>query len=370
MENTKKIKPLPYYLTKLLSNNLRTRLIKFLVNRKCGDHIIDLPDDLSSVKNILFILPENLLDAIYQVQNIISIIGYFSKKHNVHTTILCEEKIAPYFNNLQGINTIMEYELSQRYLFSSQLLTLHKRISKEYIDLCVFLERYPDLSLLYLVGQIHAKVRVTYSEAGEFPFFNLRIQSVSRQIHKAEQNNLIARTLGAKLQKDLQLGVSRDKIDEIEIMLTDFSIATDAWLGGIDAQLFYFTFGREWTEDLITKLNLINNTVWYLYARSIPEHSFLAWLKAREMPVFYDISPSRLAALLHKTKLVLSGKTMLFELANLLNRPAIGLFQEQELNQFCRETSQSIGIPYTKRPDEQTILDVCQNIRKFSTPVF
>jgi hypothetical protein len=152
-------------------------------------------------------------------------------------------------------------------------------------------------------------------------------------------------------------------------MLKDFSVPVGAWLGGIDARLFYYSFGKSWAEELISQLNLINNSVWYLYAKSISEQTFLTWLKTREMPVFYEISPSRLGALLLKSNVVLSGKTVLFELANLLNRPAIGLFKENEITQYCRLTSQSIGVPYSEKPDEQTISDIYEKVRMFFVPI-
>lgn len=366
MGNKRKLRPLVYYLMKCLGEKGQTKFIKYLVYRKCGDYILDLPDDLSSVKNILFILPENPIEALHQVVNIISIINHYSKAQAI---FLCEKKIAPYFKNFHRVSSIIEYDCDQMCLFSNEFSLLRKMLIMEYIDLCLFLERDPDLSLLSLVGQIQVKVRVTYSDVGAFPFFNLRIKSANNHVHMTEQNNIMAKMLGAKPHSDLRWSVPKNIIDEITLMFKESSIPTTAWIGGIDAQFFYYSFGHHWTEALIDYLNAQNNRTWYLYVKSITDKSFLNWLKARKMPIFSDLSPPRLAALIYKSDLIISGKAITFELANLLHKPAIGLFEENELHRYCRLTPKSIGVSYSNKPDEQTITRISESVTAFSTPV-
>lgn len=336
--------------------------IKYLVYKKCGSYIIDIPDDLAAVKNILFVLPEDTLEALHQIANILSIINHFNKTHKVHAFFLCEQRIAPYFNNFQGANSVIEYDVSERYLFSNHFSLLRKKLVKEYIDLCLFLERNPDLSLLYLVGQIQAKIRISYSDVGSFPFFNLQIKSTDRHTHLTEQNNIMSRILGAKLSNDIQWSVSKDTISEIKVMLKESSIPETAWLGGVDAQLFYYKYGMKWMDNLIENLTSQSNKRWYLYIRDIPEDSFFDWLKSKKIPVFSALSPPRLAALLKKTDLIISGKAETFELANLLQTTAIGLFEKNELQKYCKSTPLSIGIPYSIKPDEQTIKSIIDRI--------
>ena len=366
-EKKKLLKPLPYYLTKPLSGKVRAGFIKYLVYKKCGSYIIDIPDDLAAVKNILFVLPEDTLEALHQIVNILSIINHFNKTHNVHTFFLCERRVAPYFNNFQGSNSVIEYDTSERYLFSNHFSLLQKKLVKEYIDLCLFLERDPDLSLLYLIGQIQAKIRISFSDVGSFPFFNLQIKSTDRHSHLTEQNNIMSRILGAKLSSDIHWSVSKDTIDEIKVMLKESSIPETNWLGGIDAQLFYFKYGIDWMNNLIENLTAQSEKKWYLYTRDMPENSFFDWLKSKKMPVFSDLSPPRLAALLKKTDLIISGKAETFELSNLLQTTAIGLFEKNELKKYCKSTPHSIGIPYTNKPDEQTIKSILDRITALAT---
>ncbi len=362
MEEKKKFRPLFYYLTKCMSKSWRLTFVKYLVYRKCGSYILNLPDDLSAVKNILFILPEDPLDALYQVTNIVSIIHHFQKQHKAQVVFLCEKRVAPYFKHFQNISALYEYNMDDRYLYSRDMLELQRLLIKEYIDICLFLERDPDLSLLYLTGQIQAKVRVAYRDTGSFPFFNLHIQTGNPGKHKTEQNNIMATSLGAEIHDDLHWSITKETVEEIVVMLKQSSIAETEWLGGIDVGLFYTGFGKNWTEELINCLAAFDNKTWYLYVSGTPEHSFIQWLRARHMPVFTNLPPSRLAALLYKSNCIISGKGIFFELANLLQRPAVGVFKENELRQYCRSGSQSTSVSFIKTPDETTISEIRERI--------
>ena len=366
MNKNRKLKPMLYYLAKLFGSQGRASLIKYLVYKKCGSHILTLPDDLLAVKNILFVLPEDTLEALHQIENIISIISHFNKTHKAQVFFLCEKRIVPYFNNFHNVSSIFEYDSTDRFLFSNQFSLLRKKLIKEYIDLCLFLERDPDLSLLYLTGHIQAKIRVSYSDIGSFPFFNLQIKPLDRHVHLTDQNNLMSKVFGAKLNNEIHWSVLKNTLDEMKVMLKEFSVSETAWLGGIDAQLFYYKFGRQWTDTLIENLKAQSEKTWYLYVRDIPEHSFLNWLKTKNLPLFSDLSPSRLAALLKKSNLIISGKAATFKLASLLQTPAIGLFEKNELEKYCRSTPQSIGIPYSIKPDEQTINSIIEKVTTFA----
>lgn len=361
------LKPLPYYLTKPLSKKIRAGFIKYLVHKRCGSYIIDIPDDLAAVKNLLFVLPEDTLEALHQIVNILSIINHFNRTHKVHSFFLCEKRVAPYFNNFQGAITVIEYDTSERYLFSNYFSQLQKRLAKEYIDLCLFLERDPDLSLLYLIGHIQVKIRISYAEVGSFPFFNLQIRSFDRRSHLTEQNNIMSKILGAKLSSEIHWTVSKDTIGEIKMMLKESSIMETNWIGGIDAQLFYYKYGISWLNNLIENLTLQSNKKWYLYTRDIPEESFFNWLKSKNIPVFSDLSPPRLAALIKISNLIISGKNEMFELANLLQTHAIGLFQQSELQKYCRSAPHSIGISFSNKPDENTIKSIIDTITAQAT---
>jgi len=366
MENKKNSRPMLYYGSRLLTTQARFNFIKSMTERKCRSYILNLPDDLLTIRNILFILPEDLLEAFHQVANIISIIRHFNDIHPARVTLLCEKTVAPYFKNLPGVNAVIEYNAEDRFLFSRELTTLKNIFVKEYIDLCLFLERDPDLSLLHLVGQIGIKIRATYADVGSFPFFNLQIKNSGQHIHRTDRNNIMATVFGAKLHETIHWSIPKEKLEEISILLKEYGVPDKTWLGGIDAELFYQTFGQQWTDALIETLKARPEKTWYLYAQKTPEDSFLSWLKAKNIAVFSDFTPSQLAALLYKSNLFISGKSALFALTNLLHAPCIGLFETTEIDSYYKQTQKSMGISYANKPDAQTIELINEKVRSFS----
>jgi ADP-heptose:LPS heptosyltransferase len=329
------------------------------VEKKCRSYILHLAEDFKTAKNILFVLPEDQLEALFQIENFLSLISLFP---DARVILLCDKKISPYFKNFNKISALFEYDKNTLRLFSKEQSLLQKQLLKEYIDLCICLEKNPDNYLYLLIGSSGAKVRLGYFDAGEYPFFNLRIKSTQELIFIKEQNSVMAKLLGAKLKGDIRWSVSKDIIEEMMHRMKEFSIPSDARVGGIDAYYFYYAFGAQWTDHLIESLKSTVNNSWYLITSEVPDHHFLEWLQTKHMPVFTDLSPSRIAALLYKSEIIISGKSVLFAMANLLTRPAIGVFEKQELNRYYKSSPQSKAISFSERPDEHIIEEIGRNI--------
>ena len=365
MGKKKKFKPILYYLSKCLNKKTLQAMVKFTVKKKCDAYAIDIPDDLSSSKNILFILPEDPIETLHQCINIISIITFFNSIHRSNIIFLCEEKITPYITHIQGVKRVIEYDKKDIYLFSNIIKHIQKQLLKEYIDLCLLLEREPNIGILSIIGNIQAKVRVTYADVGEFPFFNFRIKISKEHQYLTDQNCIMAEMLGAKRQSNLHWSVSNDMLNEIGLKFNELLIPEMTWLGGIDILFFYKNFGFQFTDKLIEKVRSQFSENWFLYTEYIPDNSYSIWLKKKQMPVITDITPSCQAALLTKIDLFITGKTPLFELANLLQKPVIGLFKKKEILRYCSQTPITIGIPYADDKKEELLNEMCKKVAIF-----
>jgi hypothetical protein len=76
------------------------------------------------------------------------------------------------------------------------------------------------------------------------------------------------------------------------------------------------------------------------------------------LPVFIDLPVSRASALLAVSEIVVAGRGVMFELADLLRTPAVGLFTGEEFDSLCRESDTTKGLRIEDRPDESTIASV------------
>jgi ADP-heptose:LPS heptosyltransferase len=72
-------------------------------------------------------------------------------------------------------------------------------------------------------------------------------------------------------------------------------------------------------------------------------------------PVFSDLSAPRCAALIARSAGIISGKSVFFELANMLSKPVIGIFQEKERAFYCQESALTKAVTYSTTPDSGVV---------------
>ena len=69
------------------------------------------------------------------------------------------------------------------------------------------------------------------------------------------------------------------------------------------------------------------------------------------IPVFFEFTPARLTALLAKSSLIISGRSYIFELANLLHKKSLGIFNSEDIVTYCKSTTLSNGIAVPDNPE-------------------
>jgi ADP-heptose:LPS heptosyltransferase len=338
---------------------MRGRIVHYLVEKSCGSLVMHLPEDFNAAQNVLFIMPEDPLDSLNQIENFVSLIGFF---RDTRITIVCEKNVSAYFKNFSRIAVLFEYEKKNRYLFSKEMSSLQKKLSKEYIDLCICLERSPDISLLKIMGSIHAKVRMGYFCAGEYPFFNYRVKSTSQTDFTKDQNQIMATLLGANLKGNIRWSISKDALEEVSHRLKEFSLPPEADLVGIDAFYLYSTFGEQMNQLLDATTKAFPERKWLLITSEIFDLHFLQWLQKLRIPVFNDHSASRIAAVLYKVSVFISGKSPLYAMANLLAKPTIGLFEKNDFNRYFKESPRMFGIVYTAKSVKEIVDEICKDM--------
>jgi hypothetical protein len=338
----------------LLGRRRQTALLRSRVEHTCSGQHLCLPRDFSSVHKALIVLPEDALSALQHVHGVRALISHFGECSIV---LLCEEAVRPYFEGMPGIARVNAYRRDQRYCFSRHFEALSEHLHSEGFDLCVLLERNPDLSLLYLVGQTGAEVRVGY--AGAYPFLNMRVQLSPDPAYLPTQNLVIARMLGAPVGRPSRWSVSPRAIDEARHLLHECGLPPQQRLAGIDGYFFVRTFGESWTESLCAAVAAVRPVTWYLYGDSDVRPGLAeAWAARQRIPVFHDMSAAHQAALISMSEVMVTGATPLCELTRLLDRPRIAVLDECDEVLHHEATPQARVARYRERPDAATIVDV------------
>lgn len=321
------------------------KLLAFALKARYRTSKVRFPVNIYETKEILIILPEQHLDVLHQLKNVISLIKLF--KHAT-VSIVCEHSTSSYIKMIPGLN-IIEYDRQEQVSFSASLVKEIRELN--HIDICFLLIKNPDLPLLYLAGASGADIRAGYSESGGFPFLNLQIRPDTNKKYLTDWNCSIAKLFGAS-PEDVRWSVARKTIDEINHLLKELKIEKNVHLIGIDVAFLLNQFGNSWTEILIQNLKKFNPGQLYFYIDEKFPSSQLQWVQKQNIPFLGNLSASRTAALISRSRLVITGNTMIYALASLLKKPAVGFFKDDEIEMYCPQTANLMGIPYKTVSEE------------------
>jgi len=325
------------------------RLASFILKRRYKVSAICFPINISEVKEILLILPQSPIDVLYQLQNITGIASLF--KH-AGVTLVCERQTTSLVKMIPGLNVI-EYDLDSSRTFSKQFTGLAKEF-RGVVDICFLLDHKPDLPLLYLAGASAAPTRVGYYGAGEFPFLNLQVSPSKQRKYIPDLNCSISDLFGAK-PEGVCWSVAPKVLDEIDHLLRESKIKRKGSLIGVDALFLFRKFGQQCAEQFLCRFKELNNGEMYLYADHIDSVKETDWLKSQKLPVLTHLSESRTAALVSRSDLIITGNTLLYVVAGLLNRPAIGFFHETEIESYCPQSTNQKGISFKGVSEKETV---------------
>jgi ADP-heptose:LPS heptosyltransferase len=332
----------PSWGRKILARRVRTR----------SAHLppFSFPLDPALYTRVLIILPSKRLQVLHQLKNLAELTAFFK---NASITILAEETSAPLVRLIERTNVI-EYEYDQKKLFSSAF----NQFIREFhgiIDLCCLLTRDEDLPLLYLAGMTAAPVRIGYVGSGGSPFLNLQVEPLPSRTYFPEWNSALAQMLGAKRAKQARWGASKETMAEIDHLLKEMHIDPRARLVGVDADFARRRFGASWAERFIKALIPATQGSIYLYAKDDNDPGIMEWLSQFNLPLMHSLSVSQMAALISRSALIVTGNTLLFGLATLMETRVVGLFDIKHLAAYCPVTPMIKGIPFERTPDEKTI---------------
>jgi ADP-heptose:LPS heptosyltransferase len=319
------------------------------------------PIDIASVKKILIILPSEPLDVLYQLNNVLEMAAHFK---NAKLTLLAEESCVPFARMMEGAE-VVEYRQENKQLFSSTFNGFNRDFSGT-ADLCCLLTREEDPPLLYLTGRTAAPIRAGYVDAGGSPFINLHIGPSADRHYLPEWNCAMAEILGARKMKPYRSTVAKATIGEIDQLLREQGLDPAAKLIGIDAPFFSRNFGAKWTAGLIEALTpLLAETSVYLYTQDTGSPAEREKLARYGLPIIGGLTVPQTVALASRSKVVITGNTLLFGLATLIGGQALGVFKLEEHEAYCLPPpAPQVGITYEKNPTGETIEAVAGAIGK------
>lgn len=321
---------------KIIGKNRSKSLLSLVLKRRKNETTVRFPINVSHVKQIVIILPEDRLQSLYQLKNVISLVSTF--KHAA-VALLCEQTIASVVNMIPGLE-IIEYDVEDRIGFGSSFLNLSRQF-QDSADICFLLDHQPELGVLYFAGSTRAPIRIGYHDSGDYPFLNLRIRPSEFKKYIPDWNSTIAQMF-CRENRNLQWSVAKKTIEEVEHLMKESGMKRGARLAGIDIVFLTNTFGQNGASKIISSLISLKSFKWYICL--IEGECASSWMEQFKTPILSDLSVSRSAALVTLSELIITGNTILYGLATLLDKSAIGFFNQGDLERYCPQSAALKGI--------------------------
>jgi ADP-heptose:LPS heptosyltransferase len=344
-----------YYLMHALPSAQRRGVVRQWCRRRCGDAPLRYPLDLEHVRSLLMVLPEDVLESLYQVDNVLSIKEHFSQ---ASVTFLCNSDVAEYYHSIAADASFVEYNTAERYLFSKVLAYHEAALTRERFQLCFLLETAPDLALLDLIGRCGAPVRAGYEHAAEYPFLNHVVRLPAQTGFLAHRYGALARSLGAQPARRSKLAVGRDAAEGVSLLLRDLRLDPSSTLLCIDSCGLERRYGRPWVEQLVVSLRDQTDAVLCVPAQHGTDERALGWLSERGATVVPPLTVPRLAALIARSALVVSGEGPVLRLAALLDRRAAGVLPAATMGIHVPDGGTVTGVAFEELPNADTIARV------------
>jgi ADP-heptose:LPS heptosyltransferase len=342
----------------LLGRSRGRKILADIVRKQTAQRpLFSFPLDAAAVKSVVIILPPDRLQVLHQLKNVAALKSFF---HNAEVTLVSEAGAAPLARLLHGVH-VVEYPIEEKRLFSAAFAGFTRQFSGA-VEVCCLLTRTEDLPLLYLAGRTGAMVRAGYQGAGIFPFINLHVNPSADRRYAADWNLALAEMLGAKKVRDISWAVTKQTEAEIDHLLREVRCAGPSRLAGIDALFLYRALGAGRAAECIRTIEPVVKERLYLYAEKTGDAAEMQWLLQFNLPLIYNISVPQVAALLSRSDLVVTGNTLLFGLAVLLNMKAVGIFDKKEIDACCPGTPMVRGIVYQASPGNETVSGITKAV--------
>ena len=344
-------------LFRLMGQSMSKMVIHRLLRKKIDRNPAALPSDLNRCSDILFILPVDRVEMIFQLENLFAILGRFK---NSNLTFICPAAHSSFVSGMKNVRVI-KFNPAEFSLYSAEFNRLVRELTSRAFDICVMLERNYSLAHLYLIGMSRAHLRVGWGDDSAYPFLNIRLVSVPREnVNLWERNMEAAKILDADTGSNVRWGVQKSTADEVAQLLTEHRLKKDPALVCVDLVSLRSACGDEWCAELLKSLKNSNAGHFYIFGGTEEENSAL---KDAPFPVLAPLSIPKTAALMACTTLVVTGPGALLGLAQISSCRVAPVLTKEQAAFYCKQNSRIMPALFSEKPDAETIKLALRNVR-------
>jgi len=362
-DKTKNIGRFKRLLFRVMGPALSQWVIGQILRKKIDGSTTSLPADLSRSAEILFILPADRLDMIFQMENLFAIAGRY-KDSNL--TFVCPAAHAPFVSTLKN-SRLMKFNPAEFSLYSAEFNRLVAELSVKSFDICVSLERRGTLAHLYLIGLCRAHLRIGWDSGNCYPFLNIRLVASDREdVSEWERNLEAAKILEADVESRPRWGLQKSATEEVAQILSENKLKKDPALICIDLASLENSCGKEWCAEMLKALKNASGLGRFCVFGGMEDDGKPS-LEA-PFPVLPPMSVPKTAALISYTDVVIAGFGPMFGLSQISSKSKmVPILSKNHAAQYCKKNERIMPIVFSEKPGQDDIKTVIRNVRQILT---
>jgi len=208
-------------------------------------------------------------------------------------------------------------------------------------DACFLFNRDENPLHLFLMAHSGAALRVGFTGGDLSPFINLSVRPRNGTVYEGDRYESMFRSLGVKITRSrLKWNIAKNMEKDVEALLVQAGYKIEKPLIGID--ISPSMSGREFPPDLLKGLireaaGMTNAEIILFHSRgrdagTVKNPSF----SGRNVVNIPEDSIAFASAFVCRCDLIIALNNLIYQLAVMMDRPAVGLFESAEVGRWAR----------------------------------
>jgi ADP-heptose:LPS heptosyltransferase len=321
-----------YFWLNLLGREQQIRVLNFLNKTYSLRKTITFNRLVLDFKRVLVILPEKPYEVMMTQRCIVALKEH---KPGMAVDVVAESVNKDIIKSNPFIDSGIFYSTTEYFYNHPAFKELITVIRDKSYDACFLMKGEVNPLDLLLAAMSMAPLRIGFAGGRVSPFINLSIRPKEGTLYEGDRYEALFKSLGVRMSRSkLKWDIPRATEKDVEGVLVEAGYKIKQPLIGlnISPSISDRMLSASTIESLIQELSRLGNAEIVLFCSSRKESGLLKELEGLEkkiVPIPGD-QVSFAAAFIYKCDIIISLNNLIYQLAVMLNRPVIGLFEENE----------------------------------------
>ncbi len=323
---------LKFFWLNWLKQDRQTRALNFLNKTYLLHKTISYNDYILKFRKTLLILPEKPYEVMLVQKCIVAL-----KEHrpDMIVDVIAESTNKDIIKSNPYIDNGIFYAAGEFYYNHPAFSELLVVIKDNAYDACFLMKESAGPLDLLLAAATKAILRIGFTGNNVSPFINLSIRPKSGTVYEGDKYEALLKTMGVRMARSKpRWDIPKTTEKDVEGVLVEAGYKIEQSLIGLNVSpsIYGRTFPASTIKEIILELSKKGNAEIILFYSSRKESDIvkeLEELKKNIVPIPED-QISFAAAFVYKCDILISLNNLIYQLAVMLNRPVIGLFESEE----------------------------------------